>query len=470
MLHLHKYSVFNHKLWAILLLATLFFCDAQAQKPLKFATTAAAATTTNTEVYSFSRDKNSITSTIESYDKDGIFDSKNKNIGYILKLQNKLKEEQLGEIAMQISNSTGAVLYKEQVPFTIKKRGSFNKKYVFAAEQLQPGFYVASMSIITNKYADTISYNFGYEPSKIVSKLSPPSDFVSFWDNAKRELAGTKADFTLTPRPDLSTKKNDAYEVEYKSIDKGIIYGWLTTPKNKRNNPVLYKISDYQGELAPEFRNDVAVLTINSRGTGASNQNYNFAYDQLGTYNLKDKNKYVLKGIYMDALRGLDFISQYATSMKLDTRKIIATGSGLGASSAAVLGAIDSRLRGVILDGPSFIGMRDMINFGEGMTNYSFPASMFINYYNSKKGSKESVIKTLEYFDPVYFAPYISCPILTGFSLHNTNIPAQCVYTFISQLRVAKKDKYECKDCGNSLDRGFYGFKETWIKERFGQP
>ena len=70
------------------------------------------------------------------------------------------------------------------------------------------------------------------------------------------------------------------------------------------------------------------MLTINSRGTGSSNQNYNFAYDQLGVYNLKDRNRYVLKGVYMDALRGLDLIFQFAPSMKFDTKKVIATGSG----------------------------------------------------------------------------------------------------------------------------------------------
>jgi cephalosporin-C deacetylase-like acetyl esterase len=122
------------------------------------------------------------------------------------------------------------------------------------------------------------------------------------------------------------------------------------------------------------------------------------------------------------------------------------------------------------MEAPSFIGMRDMINFGEGMTSTSFPASMFKNYCSNQKASKESVIKSLEYFDPIHFAPYINCPILVGFSLHNTNVPAQCVYTFINQLRLSKKDIYECKDCGNGLDKRFYGFKETWIKERFGQP
>ncbi len=471
MLQLYKYSVLNYKLWATTLLIIICVEGTQAQKPLKFSTTNNATTTpVNTAFNSFIRDKSSISTTIKAFDKDGIYTSKSRNIGYTLKLLNKIKEAQAGDISMQISNSNGVALYKEVYPFTIKKRGIFEKNYSFASGQLQPGFYISNMSIITNKYADTISYSFGYEPTKIVSKIAAPADFVNFWDNAKRELAATKPDFVLTPRPDLSTKKNDAFEVEYKSIDKAVIYGWLTVPKNKRNNPVIYKISDYQGELSPEYRNDVAVLCINTRGTGSSNQNYNFPYDQLGVYNLKDKNKYVLKGIYMDAFRGLDLIFQFANSMKFDTKKVITTGSGLGAGCAAVLGAIDSRLKGVVVESPTFIGMRDEINFAEGITTYSFPASMFINYYNSKRSSKESTIKILEYFDPVYFAPYINCPILTGFSLHNTNVPAQCVYTFIGQLRTAKKDKYECKDCGNSLDKAFYGFKETWIKEKFGQP
>jgi cephalosporin-C deacetylase len=471
MVQLYKYSILHNKLWAILLLTAILFHQANGQKPLKFAhQTAVTATTTTNNYYGVIKDKSSIFPTLRAFDKDGIYDAKSSNIGYILKLENKVKEEQFGNIEMQISNNTGTILYKEVYPFKIKKRGVFEKEYVFAQGQLQPGFYVSSMSISTNRYANTVSYNFGYEPTKIVSKITAPSDLINFWDAAKRELASTPANFILTPRPDLVKKDFETYEVEFKSIAKAHIYGWLTVPKTTRSKPVLYKISDYMGELAPEYRREVAVLSLNLRGTGSSTENYNFAYDELGIYNLKDKNKYILKGMYLDALRGLDLITQFSGSLKLDTRKILACGNGLGASAAAVIAAIDSRLKGIILEGPSFIGMRDMINFGEGMASVSFPASIFKNYYTNQKISKESVIKTLEYFDPIYFAPYINCPVLTGFSLHNTSIPAQCIYPFLAGLRIAKKDKYECKDCGNSLDNGFYGFKETWIKERFGQP
>ena len=468
MLHLLKYSVLYLKLWAITLLTLLCMQQAIAQKPLKYLNQNATAVTS--DFSSQTKDKTSTTSSIIPFEKDGVYDARSRRIGYTLRLQNNLKIEQVGNISMQISNSTGTILYKETYPFTIKKKGSFERDYEFAVGQFSPGYYVSSMSIQSNTYADIASYNFGYEPTKVVSKITTPNDFVNFWEQAKRELASTAPNYAVTPRPDLSNKFSDTYEVEYKSIDKAIIYGWLTVPKNSKNLPVLYKISDYQSELAPELRRDVVVLCINTRGTGASNQNFNFAYDQLGVYNLKDRNRYFLKGTYLDALRGLDLITTYASQMKLDTKRIVLTGGGLGGAIAAVLSAIDSRPSGIIMEGPSFIGMRDMISFGEGMTNTSFPASMFKNYCSNQKTSKESIIKTLEYFDPIYFAPYINCPILVGFSLHNINVPAQCVYTFTNQLRVSKKDIYECKECGNSLDKKFYGFKETWIKERFGQP
>jgi len=466
MFQLFKYSNIKIKLWAAICFTVICLFETKAQKPLKFSTPNSNNIGVTNNYSAFVKDKTSITPTIIPFEKDGVYDSKSRKIGFALRLHNNITAEQVGTITMQVSNNVGTVLYTETYPFSIRKKGTYEKNYLFANNQFVPGFYVSSINIISNVYEDALTYNFGYEPQKVVSRTYPPNDFVNFWDNAKRELASTPANFNITPRPDLSNKRVDAYEVEYNSIDKAIIYGWLTIPKEGRIKPVLYKISDYQSELAPELRTNMAVLCINTRGTGSSNQNYDYAYDQLGLINIKDKNKYILKGIYLDALRGLDFISKFASQYKLNNEKIIITGSGLGASAAAAISAIDSRAKGVILEGPSFIGMRDLINFGDGMTNAGFPASMFKSYYKNQKTSKDAVINTLEYFDPIYFAPYIGCPILTGFSLHNTNVPAQCVYSFINQLRVAKKENYECKECDNKLDNRFYGLKETWIKER----
>lgn len=466
----YRYKTF--KTWATLCVPLFLCLQVQGQKPLKYNQTPVHAVNNASLMATdyYRKDNSSIHATIRPYDKEGVFTAKSKHIGYALRLENKAKEPQIGNISMHIANAAGVVLYKEVYPFTLNKKGIFIKDYNFGRGQLQPGFYISSLSVITNRYADSMSYSFGYEPSKITTKSNAPTDLVGFWEQAKIELANTAPNYIVTPRPDLSNRRNDAYEIEYKSTDRATIYGWLTVPKSGRNHPVIYQISDYQSELKPEYRSNAAVLSINTRGAGASNENYNYDYNQLGLVNIKDRYRYFLKGTYLDALRGLDLLTLYGPKLNLDTRRIVASGFGLGGASASVLAAIDTRLRGVVVEAPNFIGMRDILSFGESMPNAGFPASMFKAYINNQKNVKDAVLQTLDYFDPVNFAPYINCPILTGFSLHNINVPAQSVYNFIGGLRVKKKDIYECKECGNSLDKKFYGFKETWLKEKFGQP
>ncbi len=466
---LYQYSL-KCKLCTTILFTVSSMFIVKAQKPLPFSSSYQPKLESTIPEKNIVKQFKPIESKIRPFSKDGVFDSKSRTIGYKLSLENKEREDQVGEIYMQITDNSGNVLYHETKPFKIRRHSFYEKEYVFAQGQLQPGFYISSMNITTNKFVDSISYSFGYEPSKIVYDANTPSDFISFWEQAKAELAGVAPNYVVTHRTDLNNRYNDVFEIEFKSIDKGVIKGWLTTPKDKKSHPVLLKISDYHSELFAEFRRDVAVLCINTRGTGASNQNYQLTYDQLGVFNIKNKNKYYLKGVYMDALRSIDFIHQFSASMKLNSNRIVAFGNGLGGAVCAALGAMDARLKGVILENPSFIGLRDMINFGEGMANPSFPASMFLNSFKALRITKETAFSTLDYFDPVLFAPYISCPILTGFSLHNTNVPAQSVYAFISRLRVPKNKVYECKECDNNLDKGFYGLKENWLKEKFGQP
>ena len=464
MLKLYKYSSNNIKIWAYVMLMIAPFISNFAQKPLRFSGTNSNTNTGYTAVY---KDKSSITSKIINLNKKGIFDRKDKFIGYTLRLYNNVREEQTGEISIQVSNNAGKLLYQDVAGFSMRKKGEFEKNYFFDASQLTPGYYTSKLSISSYRYADTLSYTFGFEPSESVTttSIAAPRDFVNFWDQAKRDLSSTNPDFVVTPRPDLFKRNFTTYEVEYKSIDKAIIYGWLTVPENKSSHPLLYIISDYQSELIPEYRRDLAVLSINTRGTGSSNQNYNLGYDQLGVYNIRDKNRFYLKGVYLDGLRGLDLISQFASQLRIDTRKIVVQGAGLGASVAAYLGAVDSRVSGIVMEGPNFIGLKDnVVN-----NNSGFPSNMFLNYINQQRVSKDNIINTLDYFDPIYFAPYINNRLLVGYSLNSNNSPAQNVVNFYNQIRV-KKDKYECKNCGNTLNKGFYGFKETWLKERFGQP
>lgn len=456
---------FKKIFWCAFICNTIVLCyTTNGQKPLQFSANNVAAPI---NIY---QDKSSVKTSIKSIGRGTVYNTGDKHIGYTVRVINTLKEEQSGTIITQVANQNGALLYKDIHPFKLKKRNSYEKDYLFESTQLLPGYYISNVSVVTNKYADTFVHSFSYDPEKVYIKNNPPRDLVNFWEQAKRDLSNTPANFSATPRPDLNNKFSDVYEIQYNSTDNTVIYGWLTVPKTGKRNAILYNISDYMSELKPEYRREVAVLSINTRGTGSSTTNYNYGYNELGLINIKDKNKYSLKGAVLDALRGIELVNTLAGKLGLNNNKIIIGGNGLGGSIAVILAALYPNLKGIFLDSPSFLDFRSTINFNEGLVSTTFPSSMFKAYYSNKKMPKDLLLNTLDYFDAVHFAPYVSCAVLIGFGQKNINTPPIAVNNFFNQLRVSKKDKYICKECEVVMDKGFYGFKETWLKEKFGQP
>lgn len=466
----------------IITLCSTIFCEqvcSQNSGPLQFSSNPQQNRTysssqpiqTNTYPTGFSanvaKNKTAIKSIVDGFSTNGVYTNKDKRIGFVLRLQNTLKEQQAGNINFQLINNQGKVLYKEIVPFTLNKKGSFSKTYDFAGGQFTPGYYLANMQVISNLYEDVATYNFGFEPTKIATTSKIPMDFVSFWENAKRELNNVSPNYYHQARPDLGNKHCDVYEVQFNSVDKGIIRGWLSVPKSGSKNGVLYKLGDYLNNQTPELRRELAVFSLNVRGAGESNTNYNLPYDQYGTFNLQDRNKYILKGVYLDALRGLEYLASNVGGFNIDGKKIAVIGTGLGAAAASAIAVLDPRIKGVVLESPSFVSFKDMLNFGEATTPVQWPATLFKNFYTSRRSGvdKNAMLRTLDYFDPINFAPFISSPVLVGFNQNSNISPAQCVYNFISQLRVSKKDIHTSNEGMTSLEKGFYGLKETWLKE-----
>lgn len=465
MFKLFKNSYLICKNWVVFLLGFLVYSNASAQ--YKFSNQLQSNSNSSTYT-SFFKDKTSLKTKIESLGKSNIFTRKSKRIGYNLNLNNNLKQEQIGSITTKVANAYGQVLYSQTQPFSIRKRGEYNKEFVFDAAQLQPGMYVSNVSIITDVYADSLSYSFGYDVESVTNQTQTPNDFIQFWQQAQSQLNATPANYNIVARSDIKNSNCDVYEVQFNGIDKALLFGWLTIPRGGRNLPVIYQISDYMGELSPEFRRDIAVFSLMTRGSGASNSNYNFDYNTLGLHNINDKNKYILKGMFLDALRGFEFLNNNKFNLK--TNSIIVVGNGLGATIGAYLAAVQPTIKALIMDSPSFLDYSNTFNFNDGLSQKAFPSSMFSNYYNSRGVNKNNVLNTLSYFDAVNFAPYIACPTLVGFGLQNNGTPASSVYSFYNQLRVNKKEKYTCKSCSNSLDKGFYGYKEAWIKNIFRLP
>lgn len=420
-------------------------------------------------LFSFAQDPNSITYKVKSYQENGIYGPRDSKVAYIIKLRNNINDNQKGNVKVNVVNDLGISVYNEDNPIFIKPTSVFDKEISIDIAKLPTGFYKIYFYINTNHYSQTIYYVFAVEPDKIKPTGVRPLDFTTFWDNARNELANINPSYKVTRRGDISTVANDIYSIEFQSIGNVAIRGWLSVPKRRKKNPVMFKLPDYATTAAPESRNDMAVFCLDARGFGNSADMGRLDYGSFLTKDLYSRDKYIYRAEYMDCLRGIDFICKN-TDLNLDASKIVVTGIGQGGSLAAIVAAFDNRVKGVVLDRPTLMDMRTIFAIGEVKNPVPWPIGELKNYCNANKMWLDNFFKTWDYFDPLSFAPMIKCPILVGISLKSSTSPPQCAYNFYNQVLSSKREIYSCADNETGIDASFYIFENNWIKEILRLP
>jgi len=409
-----------------------------------------------------SRELNSLAVKIKLFSKDAIFHSNDSRIGYSVKMKNEIEDNQRGSMNVNVINDSSVSVFHDNVGIFITAKSSFEKYEDFDRSKFDPGIYTVTIVINTNHYYDSIRYIIAVEPEKVSSVTYRPSDFQAFWEDGKRELYNIDPQFSVVKKSDLSTQSLDVYYIEFQSVDNIKSFAWLSIPNQKGKFPVLVKMPEYKSEVKPDYQREIAVMTIGLRSAG----NVEYLISEINS-----KQRFIYRGVYLDCLRGLDFIYRN-TQMRLDTSRVIVSGIGQGAGIAAAVAALDGRPKGVLMEKPLLLDIPLMYAKSAKQKKYDWPVSVFQDYVNTNHFgvTKDLLLKTWTYFDPVNFSSMIKCPVLAGFSLKNNITPPQCVYTFMNQLRVLKKEVYTCADCINDLDKGFYQLQNVWMKEVFRVP
>ena len=405
------------------------------------------------------------------YKKNGIFYSKNQ-VGFLLRLTSNSSERQRGAVAVEIKNSTNGVVFHDNISIYLGSKGSFTKEMDYGSLGLLAGIYTIYLNVTTNVGTTINHFSFIVDPPNAQVKSFRPADFSNFWDDAKRDLNFVNPNYQVKKRSDLSTSRADVYAVEFQSIDNITIRGYLTIPNKRGSFPVMCVFPDYVTELKPEFISNMAVLSINVRGVGTSKDKIKADFVQYLNLDANNKRKFIYRGVYMDCIRSIDFISKYGGTLSLDTTRILLKGIGQGAGLCAVTAALSSKVKGIIMERPLLMDIRNIITNAETNKPVYWPASAMMEYYNGKTAgmTKDIFLKNWDYFDPVNFAPYIGCAVLYGFSYRSNMTPSICHYNFINQLRVDTKDILMCTECDNDMDNKFYGFQGTWMNEVLDIP
>ena len=293
---------------------------------------------------------------------------------------------------------------------------------------LTPGFYRAT--VIVND--ETIrSFNFGYAPTEISSPTDKQSDFDSFWQSAKDELAIVEAtdEPVLTKIDSKSTDKRTVYLVEFKSVSNGdgtpvTVRGYYAEPNDGKKHPVIMHYQGYDSGYRPggqdatpwcfngdgdDLSANYAEFILSTRGQSINNRpasdradgiarDFTNEYGDWFAYNFGDKNKYYYRGAYMDVVRAIDFMATRPTS---DMTNLYAEGQSQGGAFTYAAAALSGREFKAIAPGIAFMG-----DFPDYFELANWPAE--VARANQGTMTDAEMFAFLSYFDTKNLATKIS--------------------------------------------------------------
>ena len=405
---------------------------------------------------------------------DGIFKGK-KPIVYNVLVKNTHTDTQEGTISYTVKDAVKGVLWTEKIyDVKLAKKSSKHMQFIIPAPE-QPGLYNIDLTINTTSYEDTTRHSFGYEIDYINSPLHKPADFDAFWNDALQELAKINPAYQITEAPEKTTAEYKVYKVEMNSLENVKIFGWLTIPKTwikGKKFPVVVIYPGYQVMMNPLFFYDYIGLSLNVRGMDKKSEAYPIPDgEEVLTYNIQEKEKYIYRGIYMDCIRGIDFL--FANEhLGFDLNRITVLGGSQGASLALVVAALKNKIINTcIADVPIYCDMHMNLEMEPQIKEEAFTFKYINRFLNKQAGvfTKEQFLQNFSYFEVQNFIPQINCSVLMAAAFKDALAPASTVFCGFNKLNPKVRQKseiYTFPDLAHEIPDVHNLFKTIWMTEK----
>ena len=313
---------------------------------------------------------------------------------------------------------------------------SFDKLTAAGVYRVLPLVNGQQLSFKLVNYGSAVSsYNIAYDLEGTNPTTDSQSDFKTYWDKAKAQLATIPMKATMTEVSDdnlsATGKKNKGnrtiYLVTMQSVpdvageEPVTIKGYLAVPKKAGKYPALiyYQGTDagksslteqstfYNGDNWVEFR-------VSTRGQMLC-RDYKYNYD-FYSYCWGDTAKHYYRNAYLDCVRAVDFVKSLE---QVDGADIFATGASQGGCFTYVAAALSGAFRAIA---PGITGHAD---FQNGMRIVNWPRAKFLAAAKTLNMTTEQMNQFNSYYDVKNFEPYISCPVISNFSLQDATDPTR---------------------------------------------
>ncbi|MDG5491109.1 acetylxylan esterase [Psychroserpens sp. SPM9] len=286
-----------------------------------------------------------------------------------------------------------------------------------------------------------------------------PDDFEVFWQDTLEELNASPIASEAVRDTIVNDKKWTLHKIN--SFQGIYFYAWVSEPQTDKTYPIKIKFS----RLGPGNTNPNVVphiwflkesqtinMVVDIRGQGISTEQIEFK--GYLTKGLKDKNNYIYRGAFMDAVRSVDFISQHPKS----DGNIIVEGENQGGALSIVTTALNPKVTMTTIGFPL---LTDMYSYDKEV----WPMKIFIHEAKLNEIDLDELHHTLSYFDMLNFADKIETPLFLRTQEADTITPKETSIKFFNAIKSTQKEMYieDCNGHGcssnsekaNQLERAF---------------
>ena len=323
-----------------------------------------------------------------------------------------------------------------------------------------------SQEIIRNGRKRTVTASGGVgamvSPLEIKPSMKEPDDFDEFWNNAKKELSSVPLK-VIEKKQFSHFKTVNAFDVKISCAGEKPVSGYLCIPSNAKTKSCPAVLTFHGAGVSSANFDTVhtkyGAITFNVNAHGIENgkpfkfynnlrKNYYFTTldekrrDNYLRWNRDDRNKYYMRGMFLRVLRALEYVK---TLPEWDGKHIIVTGTSQGGTQSIVAAALDKDVTFVRAGVPGWCDISGVLadrRSGGGRV-----------YTLEEVQANPALAKEASYFDCMFFARRIKCPIYMNTGFIDTTCVPSSVFAAYNQIPAAtEKHMQTVPDSGHSAD------------------
>lgn len=264
-----------------------------------------------------------------------------------------------------------------------------------------------------------------------------PEDFDDFWSETWEETNSVHVDFTRGNKNIYRLHGFTVNSFDFRGIKGNKLYGWIAIPgESPESMPAFLWIPPYgrEGSLPNPYttRSGFVSLSFNLHGLPAFHRE---GYEPGRGYfaqGISDPHTWVFREI---AQNGLLAIRALSAQPETDESRIGAMGISQGGGIALWLSWLSSYIRVAAADLPFLAAMREVFS----KKIYRYPLKEVVDYMELHSLDKETVLRTLSYFDTVNHASKIDVPVQISYGRKDPACKPENVRAIYDALKCEKK-------------------------------